>query len=278
MANEVVKYSNSLNDISFRKFTSIELDLFFSICFLLKEKGVEEMDFTFDEIKKLIGYKFTGVDRFYKDLKSMYKKLINLTITYERGEKGYREFTEFVLFNRYNINEREKKIKIKINHDFYFILNELTSNFTRFEVREFARLRSSYAKQMFKLLAQYNSTGVFNISIDDFRNRLDTPSSYKMCDIDKKVIKPILSELQFYFKNLKLEKIKKGKSIDRLKFTFSPRNEKTLGYKNGEEIVADNRNFDEIIRENEIRKEFENLDINEQVKMVRKQLLKSNDV
>ena len=59
------------------------------------------MDFTFDEIKKLIGYKFTGVDRFYKDLKSMYKKLINLTITYERGEKVYREFTEFVLFNRY---------------------------------------------------------------------------------------------------------------------------------------------------------------------------------
>ena len=108
MANEVVKYNNSLNDISFRKFTSIELDLFFSICFLLKEKGVEEMNFSFDEIKKLIEYKFTGIDRFYKDLKSMYKKLLNLTISYEKGEKGDREFTEFVLFNRYTINEREK--------------------------------------------------------------------------------------------------------------------------------------------------------------------------
>lgn len=92
----------------------------------------------------------------------------------------------FYLIDIISMNEK-KKIKIKINPDFYFILNELTSNFTRFEVREFARLRSSYAKQMFKLLAQYNSTGVFNISIDDFRNRLDTPSSYKMCDIDKKL-------------------------------------------------------------------------------------------
>ena len=278
MANEVVKYNNSLNDISFRKFTSIELDLFFSICFLLKEKGVEEMNFSFDEIKKLIEYKFTGIDRFYKDLKSMYKKLLNLTISYERGKKGDREFTEFVLFNRYTINERERKIKIKINPDFYFILNELTSNFTRFELREFAKLRSSYAKQMFKLLSQYNSTGVYIITVEEFKRVLDIPVTYKMCDIDKKVIRPILIECSLYFKNLNLTKIKKGKTISRFKFIFKTKKEKTLGYLNGKQVVADNRNFDDVIRESEIREEFEGLDINEQVKLIRKQLLKSNSI
>ena len=278
MANEVVKYNNSLNDISFRKFTSIELDLFFSICFLLKEKGVEEMDFSFDEIKKLIGYKFTGIDRFYKDLKSMYKKLLNLTISYERGKKGDREFTEFVLFNRYTINESERKIKIKINPDFYFILNELTSNFTRFELREFAKLRSSYAKQMFKLLSQYNSTGVYIITVEEFKRVLDIPVTYKMCDIDKKVIRPILIECSLYFKNLNLTKIKKGKTISRFKFIFKTKKEKTLGYLNGKQVVADNRNFDDVIRESEIREEFEGLDINEKVKLIRKQLLKSNSI
>ena len=130
---------------------------------------------------------------------------------------------------------------------------------------------------MFKLLAQYNSTGVLNISIADFREKLDIPISYRMCEINIRVLKPILSELQHYFKNLKLEKVKKGRNIDRLKFTFSPRKEKTLGYKNGEEIVVDNRSFIDITRENEIRKEFECLDINEQVKLIRKQLLKSNN-
>ena len=278
MANEVVKYNNSLNDISFRKFTSIELDLFFSICFLLKEKGVEEMNFSFDEIKKLIEYKFTGIDRFYKDLKSMYKKLLNLTISYERGKKGDREFTEFVLFNRYTINERERKIKIKINPDFYFILNELTSNFTRFELREFAKLRSSYAKQMFKLLSQYNSTGVYIITVEEFKRVLDIPVTYKMCDIDNKVIRPILIECSLYFKNLNLTKIKKGKTISRFKFIFKTKKEKTLGYLNGKQVVADNRNFDDVIRESEIREEFEGLDINEQVKLIRKQLLKSNSI
>ena len=47
---------------------------------------------------------------------------------------------------------------------------------------------------------------------------------------------------------------------------------------NGEQVVADNRTFDEIIIENETREEFESLDINEQVKLIRKQLLKSNNV
>ena len=236
------------------------------------------MDFSFDEIKKLIGYKFTGIDRFYKDLKSMYKKLLNLTISYERGKKGDREFTEFVLFNRYTINERERKIKIKINPDFYFILNELTSNFTRFELRKFAKLRSSYAKQMFKLLSQYNSTGVYIITVEEFKRVLDIPVTYKMCDIDKKVIRPILIECSLYFKNLNLTKIKKGKTISRFKFIFKTKKEKTLGYLNGKQVVADNRNFDDVIRESEIREEFEGLDINEQVKLIRKQLLKSNSI
>ena len=97
-------------------------------------------------------------------------------------------------------------------------------------------------------------------------------------DIDKKVIRPILTECSLYFKNLKLTKIKRGKTISRFKFVFKTKKEKTLSYMNGEQVVADNRTFDEIIIENETREEFESLDINEQVKLIRKQLLKSNNV
>ena len=37
MSNEVVKYHNKMNEIAFRKFTSIELDMFFSICYKMKK-------------------------------------------------------------------------------------------------------------------------------------------------------------------------------------------------------------------------------------------------
>lgn len=50
------------------------------------------------------------------------------------------------LFYLIDIISMNEKNKIKIN-PILFILAELTLNFKRFEVREFARLRSSYAKQ-----------------------------------------------------------------------------------------------------------------------------------
>ena len=278
MANEIVKYHNRMNEVSFTNFTSIELNIFFSIFYRMREKKINSLKLAFDEVKRMINYKFTGSDRFYNDLKSVYNKLIQLNFSLENGKKGERIYTKFILFINYEINEKEQYIEISINPKFEFILNELTSQFTRFEFEEFAKLKSSYSKHMFKLLAQYNSTGFLNIQIADFREKLDIPISYRMCEINIRVLKPILSELQHYFKNLKLEKVKKGRNIDRLKFTFSPRKEKTLGYKNGEEIVADNRNFDDVVRENEIREEFEGLDINEQVRLIRKQLLKSNSI
>lgn len=276
MSNEIIKYDNRMNDVSFYNFKSVELDLFFSICYKMKEKKTELICLTFDELKKLINYKFTGNDRFYNDLKAMYRKLINLSISFETGERGKRIWTEFILFIKYVVDEQEKTVKIKINPDFYYILNEITTNFTRFELSEFTKLKSIYSKQMFKLLAQYNTTGIYNISIDDFRKKLDIPRSYRMTHINKSVLTPILTELPSYFKNLKLEKIKKGRNIDRLKFTFSPRKERTLGFKNGNPVTADERSFEEVQEErrNTTREEFESLDRAEQARLVREQLKK----
>ena len=48
--NEIVKYENSLNDVSFRKFNPNELDLFFSICSRLKDNSTEEIEFSFDQL------------------------------------------------------------------------------------------------------------------------------------------------------------------------------------------------------------------------------------
>ena len=275
MANESIKIHNAVNNVAFKSFGSVELDLFFSICYQMKEKGTEEIKFSFDDLKRLSNYRTKGtIDDFYKYLKSVYNKLIQLDFSYETGKKGERIYTKFVLFTKYKINEKEKSVDIAVNKEFEYILNELTSNFTRFELVEFTKLKSSYSKQMFKLLAQYNSTGIFNISINDFRERLDIPVSYKMCEIDTRVLKPILNELKFYFRNLKLKKIKKGRNIDKLEFIFNKRKERTLGFKNGNPVTADERTFEEIREagKNNIKEEFESLDRSEQAKLIRKQL------
>ncbi len=45
---------------------------------------------------------------------------------------------------------------------------------------------------MFRLLKQYKHTGYLKIHIDDFKNRLDIPKSYRMTDINKNVLNLLL--------------------------------------------------------------------------------------
>src|SRR5699024_11182193 len=71
---------------------------------------------------------------------------------------------------------------------------------------------------------QYKHTGYFKIQIDDFRERLDVPKSYRMTNINQNVLKPIIEELGFIFKELNINKIsaKKSRKIEWLEFTFEP--------------------------------------------------------
>lgn len=52
-----------------------------------------------------------------------------------------------------------------MNSRFSFLLNDLTSQFTRFELAEFTALRSSYDKECYRRLKQYRKTGVWKVSL-----------------------------------------------------------------------------------------------------------------
>src|SRR5699024_11965617 len=84
----------------------------------------------------------------------------------------------------------DQYLEIAINPDLKHILNSITGNFTKFELEELSKLKSSYSKNMFRLLKQYKHTGFLKLDIHDFRERLDIPNSYKMNDINKRVLKP----------------------------------------------------------------------------------------
>ncbi|MQS77293.1 RepB family plasmid replication initiator protein, partial [Lactobacillus halodurans] len=133
-------------------------------------------------------------------------------------------FKKFVLFTSYEVDVDEQYLSISVNNDLKHILNSITADFTKFELQEMTQLKSTYAKNMFRLLKQYKHTGYFKIQINDFRERLDIPKSYRMSEIDKYVFKPIIKELGFLFKNFNINKIKakKGRKIEWLEFSFEP--------------------------------------------------------
>lgn len=222
--NEVVKYDNSMNLIAFRRFNSRELDLFMTICSRLKNFNDEdEIVIDFYTIKSLTNINGVNKEEFMNLLKSMYDKLIELDFSYD-NEK---EFVKFILFTKYRINKDNETISIKINDEFKYILYSITSNFTRFELNEFINFNSSYAKECYRRLKQFKTTGKWIVQIDEFKRLLDIPDTYRMCDIDSYVLKPILKELSNSFNNLEITKIKKkgrgrGGCVDKLEFTFDP--------------------------------------------------------
>ena len=218
MSGETVVYKNDMNLVPLRKFNNTEVNLFFTLCNKLKDKGNLTVNVPFEELKELSNYYSHDKKLFIQDLEKFYDKVFSLT---------YREETEnvirkFILFTKVEIYKDKEYVAIGVNPDLEHIINSLTSNFTKFELREMTHLKSTYSKHMFRILKQYKHTGYVKIKIDDFRERLDIPKSYRMTDINKNVLKPIVTELNAIFNNLHINKIKakKGRKIEWLEFIF----------------------------------------------------------
>lgn len=218
----MLKYHNDMNLIAFKDFSQRELNIFFSLCLLMKEKGTGEITLSYDEIKNVIPDRFESKAKFEEILESVYDKLLQLRL--ESRDKN--KIEKFILFTSYKIHVNEKTVTINTNSDYSYILNNLSKNFTLFELQEFNELSSTYSKHMFRLLKQYRSTGFFRINVDEFKRLLDIPKSYTMKKIGVKILGPIEKELVSYFNDFKINKIKSGRSITELEFTFKPQHYK----------------------------------------------------
>lgn len=215
---DVMKYHNDMNAVRFRKFSQRELNIFFSICSIMSNKKLEKVVLSFEEIKEITASTFSDKEELIKYIKSTNEKFQTLNGAFQRGY----EYIQFVLFPTFIINEKEHTLTVCVNKDFAYILNDLTKTFTIFELQEFNSLNSSYSKHLFRLLKQWKTKGEFKIEIEEFKKLLDVPESYEMKKITQKILDSAIKELKYYFSNLTLTKIKKGRTITHLKFTFNP--------------------------------------------------------
>nr|WP_085559751.1 replication initiation protein [Carnobacterium iners] len=218
LAKIKVRYRNDLNLIPMRNFEAKEMDLFFSICAKMKDQGTAKVRFDFEQLRELSAYKPTSLDRFSDSLESVYDKMMHLSYRTETED----EIERFALFTGFKISKKEQYVEISVNPDLEHLINRLTKEFTKFELEEFTEIRSSYAKTMYRLLKQFKSTGFYKVKIEEFRTILDIPESYKMGNIDQRVLKPIKDELAPYFDDLKIikHKARKENKIAVIEFRF----------------------------------------------------------
>lgn len=215
--SNLVVYKNEFNSVALRNFTSTEMDLLIAIMAQMKDQGLTEITFSFETLKKLSKYnKANALDLFVDDLKSTYNKLISLNVCFENDKK----FVSFVLFTKYEVDKGAQTVKVRVNEEFKDLINEMTGNFTRFELETFTDLKSSYSKTAYRLLKQYRNTGTARFSIDEFKRLFDVPPSYEICHITERILKPIQQELSPIFKGLEIIKHKRRRKVIGIEFAF----------------------------------------------------------
>ena len=234
MSSEVVKYSNDFNNQALRNFSSEELNLLMTIFHKLRDQSINILEYSFYDLKKLINLEKNMTTReFANTIMNVNKKLLALNYTYKEDNT----IIQMAIFKTFKIKLNEQVLMISLNEDFRFLLNDFNKEWTRFELEEFVRLKSSYTKEFYRRMKQFRKTGFWKCSIEEFRYLLDIPKSYRMINIDTRILKPIKKELgeKYDLKIIKKYGFPGGRGRSRVvgfEFRFSPERK--------EDIVIDN--------------------------------------
>lgn len=219
--NEVVKYHNCMNSLKFTNFTAVDFNFLMALCSRMKNQDINKLVFSFEELRKITGYTRTSLKVFANDIMKMNEKLMKMNCRLEQDD----EIIQFVLFPTFATNIKKQTLTVAVNEQFTFILNELIKNFTRFDLSEFVKLDSKYSKTLYRLLKQFKTTGKFEVTLNDFKAKIDCPKAYNNKQLMQNIINPSLKELQNYFTDLQCTvqyAHKRGNPVEGYIFTFKP--------------------------------------------------------
>lgn len=235
--SDLIVYGNDFNFMPLPKLTENEMNFFMAIISELKENRELKfnfMDFAYDLHLKsnLSAMELESI--FYK----LAEKMLNFKVKYKTKNKAY----AFICFERLCLDFGTNNIEIKAQEDFYELITNLQMGFTKFELKEFMSLNGKYTKTLYRLLKQFRNTGeviIYKNNFQDFCEFMGIPTSYKIADIDKRILNPAIKELsaepnlftnekQTIFKNLTYKKIKdpkgrgRGGKVIGIEFYFTP--------------------------------------------------------
>ena len=219
--SSLVLYHNDLNYVQFGKFTATDLNNFFALISKLHDTGDKEVTVSAQELKKMTNYSQRGNAALFRELVNSHAKFWNLT--YYQKSNNVHSFLR--IFDKFSIDEEKMSVTLRVSEENRYLLNNLyiAGQYTQYGLEEFVSLKSQYAKNLYRLLSQFRSTGYFTVKVDEFRSAMGIPSSYLMGEIKRRVITPAVQECSKYYDSLKVEYIRgegRGGPINRIVFTF----------------------------------------------------------
>lgn len=235
---EMTLYHNSLNTIPMRLWTEEEQNFFFGIITQARDRGTDILRFSKNELQEFANYSNKNSKDFRNTMKQLSDKLENLRYR----EDTSNSYASMVLFQRFYAtwtdDLSDMTLEIRVSEDFEYILNQLQAEFTKFELKQFTNIRSTYAKTMYRLLKQWRTMGKKEFAKDELFAALEVPkSTQRPTNFNERVLKPIQKELSPYFIGFRVIPVKaktRGNPITGYCFTWQA--EKTGDWKDFDEL------------------------------------------
>lgn len=169
---------------------SIDENIIFHILNQIKHINHFEEFRQYKSEKVQLKFKYLNINRNYKSIESSLKKLSNTSIEYSKNipnhEKIERTITNFI--SGYRKTENKREVIIEIPGFTVEFLTYLKGGYGKLNFKHFISLKSIYSKRIYKLLAQFNDKGGFNISEPKFRKIIGIENKYlRTSDFKKKL-------------------------------------------------------------------------------------------
>jgi plasmid replication initiation protein len=169
----------------------------------------------------------------YRELKKSVLKFKRREVWIEKspnGEGGRKKTLVTNWLQSIEYDDGNGCVNVRFSHDIIPYVNNLSKEFTKYALSDIAKISSAHAIRMFELLMQWEKIGQREIYLEDFKEKLRVEDKHKrFTDLKRYVIQPAIEQINQNspFK-VTWKKIKNGKKVTKLSFTFSRKKSELL--------------------------------------------------
>lgn len=223
--NGLVKLNKEFLGIELGFLNKKELELLYILCLAFKERKVQSIKIHIKEIKELMSsgekeIRKTDIENY---VETLHKRLAKVNIrTNKSGISGTLNLFEYVITDTRDYETGIVTIIAKITDtamNFFNNLEGKRNKYLRFLIEDAIRLKGKYSTLLLPHLIACSKDKKFEISFENLEELLGIKGKYsRKTDFNKRILKPVVEELEIIFKDLKVKALKKNE-LDPRKIT-----------------------------------------------------------
>lgn len=230
--NGLVKLNKEFLGIELGFLNKKELELLYILCLAYKERQVQSIKIHIKEIRELMssGEKEVRKTDIQNYVETLHKRLAKVNIrTDKSGISGTLNLFEYVITDTRDFETGIVTIIAKVTDtamNFFNNLEGKRNKYLRFLIEDAIKLKGKYSTLLLPHLIASSKAKEFEITTESLEEILGIKGKYtRKTDFNKRILKPVVEELEIIFKDLKVKGLKKNeldpRKITHYKFTWT---------------------------------------------------------